>query len=208
MIDAKEFIELMLRHGWPVIVALFVYRAINLIFDWLGQSVPTDKLRGILNRRRRLLEQMLTLTYLSRETRNLARAELNTLSRNTLTGFNDPRLQEKLVQLCCRYNLPARYFTRWRTYLSEEDDLIVFAHRRHRFVWRFFLYVNLPLSSGYMFFMCYLFTRAFGLENLTFIIGMNAGVWYFPWLYITSPMAPGPTAKMKEYLRRFNSRSS
>jgi hypothetical protein len=204
MIDAKDFVELVLQHGWPVVIALAVYRVVNLFFDWLSQRETAGKLMGIFNLRRRSLEKMLALPYLSRHTRNLARAELNKLSCRKLTGYSEPRLQELLIRICSRNNLPARYFTRWRPYLSEDAGKIVFARGLYRFAWWVFVLINLPLSTGYMIFMCYLLTKPFGLDNLVVIISINAALWYFPWLYISSPVAPNVTARMEEYVARFN----
>lgn len=204
MINAKDFIELVIQHGWPVVIALAGYRIANLFFDWIGQTEPSGMLKAILNRRRQQLEKMLTLSYLSRETRNLARAELNTISRQKLTGFSEPRLQEKLISICKHFNLPPRYFTRWRAYLSEKNGRIIFARRRYRFAWRFFVFINLPVSTLYLCFMCYLFVQAFGFDKFLFILIINIAVWYFPWLFLTSPMAPPPTTEMESYINNFN----
>lgn len=124
MTGAKDFIELFLRQGSPVLVAFVLYRIINLVFDWLSRYEAAGLFRALFNRRRQHLEKMLSQTYLSRETRNLARAELNQMSRRKLTGFSEPHLQEKLTRICLRHNLSSRYFTRWRTYLSEKMALL------------------------------------------------------------------------------------
>ncbi|MEN4704477.1 hypothetical protein [Pantoea agglomerans] len=148
--DAKDFIELVIKHGWPVVIALAAYRIVNLVFDWISQTEPVGLLKVLFNRRRQHLEKMLSLPYLSRKTRNLAQSELNQMARKKLTGFSDPRIQEQLTEICSRFSLPPRYFTRWRA-------LVV-----------------------------------------------NMSVWYLPWLFLTSPMAPPPTREMEAYIDSFN----
>lgn len=207
MTGAKDFIELFLRQGSPVVVAFVLYRIINLVFDWLSRYEAAGLFRALFNRRRQHLEKMLSQTYLSRETRNLARAELNQMSRRKLTGFSEPHLQEKLTRICLRHNLPSRYFTRWRTYLSEKNGVIVFAGRWYRFVWRFFLFINLPLSTLYLGFMCDVFVKIYGLDKLVIILALNMLVWYLPWLVMTSPMAPPPTKEMENYISAYNASS-
>lgn len=207
MTGAKDFIELFLQKGWPVVVAFVLYRIINLVFDWLSRYEAAGLFKAFFNRRRQHLEKMLSQPYLSRETRNLARAELNQMSRRKLTGFSDPHLQEKLTRICLRHNLPSRYFTRWRTYLSEKNGVIVFAGRLYRFVWRFFLFINLPLSTLYLGFMSYVFMQIYGFDKLFIILSLNMLVWYLPWLIMTSPMAPPPTNEMKNYISAYNASS-
>ncbi len=211
--DAKDFAELVIRHGWPVVFAVVGYRLLNLIFDWLSRVEPSGMFRALFNRRRQHLEKMLTLPYLARETRNLARAELNQLSRKKLTGFSNPRLQEPLIEICRRFSLRPRYFTRWRSYLTEKNGRVIFASRLYRFVWRFFIGFNLPVSTLYMGYLCYLLTQIFGDENLLqifgdenllFILLANMSIWYLPWLFMTAPMAPPPTAEMEGYISRYN----
>ncbi|WP_312839662.1 hypothetical protein [Pantoea piersonii] len=160
--------------------------------------------KTLFNRRRQHLEKMLTLPYLARETRNLARAELNQLSRKKLLGFSNPRLQEPLTDICRRFSLRSRYFTRWRAYLSEKNGRVIFAGRLYRLVWRFFIWFNLPVSTLYMGYLCYLLTQIFGNENLLFILLANMSIWYLPWLFMTAPMAPPPTAEMESYISRYN----
>jgi len=204
VMDAKDFIELVIKHGWPVVIALAAYRIVNLVFDWISQAEPMGMLKGLFNRRRQHLEKMLSLPYLSRKTRNLARAELNQMARKKLTGFSDPRIQEQLTEICSRFSLPPRYFTRWRAYLSGKDGRVEFARRRYRFAWGFFKFVNLPASSAYLLFMCYLFVQVFGLDKILVILVVNMSVWYLPWLLLTSPMAPPPTGEMEAYIDSFN----
>jgi hypothetical protein len=202
--DAKDFIELVIKHGWPVIIALAAYRIVNLVFDWLSQAEHVGMLKVLFNRRRQQLEKMLALPYLSRKTRNLARAELNQMARKKLTGFSDPRIQEQLTEICSRFSLPPRYFTRWRAYLSGQDGCVIFARRRYQFAWGFFKFVNLPASLAYLFFICYLFVQVFGLDKILVILVVNISVWYLPWLFLTSPMAPPPTREMEAYIDSFN----
>lgn len=55
--DPKDFIELIIKHGWPVVIALAAYRIVNLVFDWLSQAEPVGMLKGLFNRRRQRLEK-------------------------------------------------------------------------------------------------------------------------------------------------------
>ncbi len=57
MMDAKDFIELVIKHGWPVIIALAAYRIVNLVFDWLSQAEHVGMLKVLFNRRRQHLEK-------------------------------------------------------------------------------------------------------------------------------------------------------
>lgn len=205
--EAKDFTELFLSHGWPVVIAFVTYHAVNMIFGWLGRTEPAGLFRAIFNRRRQHLEKMLTQPYLSRETRNLARAELNQLSCRKLTGFSDPRLQKALTRLCLRHNLPSRYFIRWRTYLSEKNGRIVFARRWYRLAWRFFIYFNLPVSTCYTGFLFYLAAQKYDPVTAGFIMAFFAGALYLPWLAMTVPMGPWPTKEMENYVNVYNASS-
>ncbi|PVY80213.1 hypothetical protein [Pantoea ananatis] len=204
MTEAKGFIELFLSHGWPVLIAFVSYHTVNMVFGWLGRSEPAGLLKALFNRRRQHLEKMLIQPYLARETRKLARAELNQLSRRKLTGFSDPRLQEALTCLCLHHNLPSRYFLRWRTYLSVKSGRIVFARRWYRLAWRFFVFFNLPVSTCYTGFLFYLVAHQYDFLTAGFIMGLLLAVFYVPWLAMTVPMGPWPTKEMENYVNVYN----
>lgn len=204
MTEAKDFIDLFLSHGWPVVIAFVWYHAVNMVFGWLGRSEPAGLFRALFNRRRQHLEKMLTQPYLSRETRNLARAELNQLSRRKLTGFSDPHLQEKLTRLCLRHNLPSRYFTRWRNYLSEQNGRIVFSRLWFRRAWYFFLIFNLPACTAYTGFIYYMLAPVFGPEKSPIVLALLLLVFFMPWLAISMPMPPHLTDQMEMYINTYN----
>lgn len=203
----SSFLEWIWLHGPQGLMLVVILMALKILHDWLIRTEPLSMLAGIFSRTRRL-EKILERHYLSDVNRELVLSELNQRCNYGQIGVREPRLQQaatRMTALCC---LRPRYLKPWRTYLTERQGKIIFDKKRYNRDWNFFRFINLPLTTLALLVMAVLFIPLFGLRMLPLIVVGNVAAWYFPWLLLTSPMAPRATAEMEACLERFNTEAA
>jgi len=103
------------KTGW---LLLFIYIVLGVVRHRVINAESGSVFRGLLNLRKRRLEQMLTQPYLNKNAVSLAKRELRQRSLYRLTGLYNYRLQDLAVIMCDRYGLRAGYLKPWRNWLE------------------------------------------------------------------------------------------
>jgi len=204
MSTIKDITALILHYGWPAGLIFIGVITSGVIYHWLRRAEPADLYKIVFNRGRRNLEHIVANKTLPKDIRDLAQAEINYLFSKKLTGFNNPRLQKKLINLAKCYYLRSRHFVGWRNYLSERNGKIIFNISWYKRNWKFFCFINFPIITLALIAMILIFTEAIGIKQLPFIVLGNFSFWYLPWIMMTSPMPPKATNELVAYIDEFN----
>ncbi|MFI8416591.1 hypothetical protein ACQKDS_09065 [Serratia sp. NPDC078593] len=190
--------------GW---LLLLVYIVLGVVRHRVINAESGSVFRGLLNFRKRRLEQMLTQPYLNKNAVRLAKRELRQRSLYRLTGLYHYRLQDLAVILCDRYGLRAAYLKPWRNWLKERDGQIVFNRKGHSICWSLFLVGQIANTALLVAFIVYLIRHA-PAEMIAPLLMLYMVVLWFPWLMMTSMPFPAWTREMEAYLEKFNSEQS
>lgn len=188
------------KTGW---LLLCIYIALGVVRHRVINAESGSVFRGLLNLRKRRLEQMLTQPYLNKNAVRLAKRELRQRSLYRLTGLYNYRLQDLAVIMCDRYGLRAGYLKPWRNWLEERDGRIVFNRKWHCFRWRLFLVGQIVNTVLLILFIMYIISHS-SAEMIAPLMLLFMLVWWFPWLMITSVPTPRWTREMEVYLEKFN----
>lgn len=194
-----QWIEQYPRIGW---VLLLIYILLGVVRHRLINAEP-GAFRGLLSFRRRRLEQMLKQPYLNKKVTRLIKRELRQRSLYRLTGLYNYRLQDLAVMLCDRYSLRAGYLKPWRNWLSEENGLIIFSRKWHRFRWRLFVTVQLINLILLVVTIGFVVSHASVTMKAPLVFLYFVG-WWLPWLIITAVPVPAWTQEMEAYVEKFN----
>ncbi len=90
------------KTGW---LLLCIYIALGVVRHRVINAESGSVFRGLLNLRKRRLEQMLTQPYSNKNAVRLAKRELRQRSLYRLTGLYNYRLQDLAVIMCDRYGV-------------------------------------------------------------------------------------------------------
>lgn len=186
--------------GW---LLLLVYIVLGVVRHRVINAESGSVFRGLLNFRKRRLEQMLTQPYLNEKDIKLAKLELRQRSLYRLTGLYNYRLQDLSVIMCDRYGLRVGYLKPWRNWLKERDGQIIFNRKWHFFRWRLFLVGQIANAALLVAFIVFIVSQA-SAEMIAPLMMLFVLVWWFPWLMVTSVPTPAWTREMDAYLEKFN----
>lgn len=200
----NEIAEWLLQHGWTGWSILLGLIAFGVVYSWLVKAEPVNIIRGMLNFKRRRLEDMLMQQFTDPKVHELVRLELNQHTLYKLTGLRDHRLQKEGVLFLSRFNLRARYLVPWCNWLTEKDGRIKFNNKRYRFAWRFFLWVLLPVPTLLLIFITIAFIEKYGLTYAPVFMMLNITLWWFPLLYVSTIPNPARTEEMENRIRDYN----
>lgn len=195
-----QWMEKYPKTGW---LLLIVYIVLGVVRHRLINAESGSVFRGLLNLKRRRLEQMLKQPYMDKNAVSLVRRELRQRSLYQLTGLYNYRLQDLAIVFCDRYGLRAAYLKPWRNWLNEKEGQIAFKRKWYCFRWRIFLavlIVNVVLLAA---FIMYIFSHA-SAKMIAPLIMLYVLVWFFPWLMVSSVPTPAWTREMEAYLEKFN----
>jgi len=187
--------------GW---LLLLVYIVLEVVRHRVINAESGSVFRGLLNFRKRRLEQMLAQPYLNEKDIRLAKLELRQRSLYQLTGLYNYRLQDLSVRMCNHYGLRPGYLKPWRSWLGEDNGKITFRRKWYCFCWCFFLLgqiINIILLVVFIIFINFHVSA----EMIAPLILIFLFVWWFPLLMITSVPPPYLTRKMESYVGKFNS---
>lgn len=195
-----QWMEKYPKTGW---LLLIVYIVLGVVRHRLINAESGSVFRGLLNLKRRRLEQMLEQPYLNKNAVSLVGRELRQRSLYQLTGLYNYRLQDLAIVFCDRYGLRAGYLKPWRNWLNEQEGQIVFKRKWHCFRWRIFLLVLIVNVILLVAFIMYIFSHA-SAEMIAPLIMFYVLLWLFPWLMVASVPTPVWTREMEAYLKKFN----
>ncbi|WP_337036031.1 hypothetical protein [Pantoea agglomerans] len=195
-----QWMEKYPKTGW---LLLIVYIVLGVVRHRLINAESGSVFRGLLNLKRRRLEQMLKQPYMDKNAVSLVRRELRQRSLYQLTGLYNYRLQDLAIVFCDRYGLRAGYLKPWRNWLNEQEGQIVFKRKWHCFRWRIFLLVLIVNVILLVAFIMYIFSHA-SAEMIAPLIMFYVLLWLFPWLMVASVPTPAWTREMEAYLKKFN----
>ena len=195
-----QWMEKYPKTGW---LLLIVYIVLGVVRHRIINAESGSVFRGLLNLKRRRLEQMLKQPYMDKNAVSLVRRELRQRSLYQLTGLYNYRLQVLAIVFCDRYGLRAGYLKPWRNWLNEQEGQIVFKRKWHCFRWRIFLLVLIVNVILLVAFIMYIFSHA-SAEMIAPLIMFYVLLWLFPWLMVASVPTPAWTREMEAYLKKFN----
>ena len=192
---------------YPKISLFWVFPLIYIFIDVVrNRAINAESgsiLRGLLNYKKRQLEQMLKQPYLDEKVIKLVKVELRQRALYQLTGLYNYRLQNLSVLMSDRYGLRATYLKPWRNWLKEHDGKIKFSKKWHFFCWCFFLASQIFNAALLIAFIVFILPRA-SAEMRTPLMIIFLLVWWLPCLLITVVPTIGQTHEMESYIEKFN----
>jgi len=186
--------------GWGL---LLLYIVAGIVRHRIINAESGSVFRGLLNFRRRRLEQMLTQPFLEKNEVMLARHELRQRSLYQLTGLFDNRLQPLAVKICHQNGLRAGYFRHWRGWLKEQQGRIIFDRPMYAFFYCLSLTAMLVITVMLVA-LSLIFYRQHGEDHLAIFIVSSGLLWWGPLLVLMALPSPKMTNEMEAFIASFN----
>lgn len=200
----SQWVEQYPSTGW---ILLLVYIVFGMVRQRVINAEPGAVIRGLLNFRKRQLEQILTQPYMNEQDFMLVKRELRYRSLYQLTGFFNYRLQDLIVIMCDRYGLRAGYLKPWHNWIKERDGQIIFNRKWYCFWWYCFLIGQVVNLALVVLIASYIFSH-FSIRSQIPLLVIFMLIWWLPILVFTSVPPPGQTREMESYLEKFNGGNS